>query len=107
MSDFDEKSALTDDPGLRDLLAHYVELWLADREAWRDRVTDGDKRDLTRLHGELLAAGWIELRTAFPIPTQAGQVPLSYRATTAGRSALRDAEGLAGSCDVNVARILE
>ena len=43
MVDIDERDVLSEEPALRVLLQHYVELWLADREAWRDRVVDDAK----------------------------------------------------------------
>ena len=72
---------------LRRLLCHYAQLGTADRESWQGRVMELDDlppRDLSRLHGELLAQGWVELN--------AGATPACYRVTLPGLRAYRGAE---------------
>ena len=48
------------------LLTHYADLGAADREAWQDRrmALEGvESRELVRLHGQLIACGWLEQNT--------------------------------------------
>ena len=76
------------------LLTHYAELGAADREAWQDRCMDleGAKpRDLVRLHGQLLARGWLEQNTGATPVLKPGAVAACYRVTAAGLRALRQA----------------
>jgi hypothetical protein len=81
------------DRDLLELLAHYAGPALLDREAWQDRVMarEGvEARQLARLHGALLAAGWVEQNTGV---TAAGRVGAAcYRATSAGLKALKRAQ---------------
>ena len=88
----DELDGLRDVPALRDLLAHYTTLAANDKQAWHDRhKPEGESpRALSRLHGELIANGWIELNPAFAVTG-------CYRATRAGIKALERAE--TGSVD--------
>jgi len=90
-----ELERLRDAPGLFALLTHYTDLAAADRQAWHDRrmQLDGcDARQLTRLHGELIAHGWLELDvTSVPQP-RAGAVPACYRVTREGLRALKQIE---------------
>jgi hypothetical protein len=76
------------------LLSHSADLGATDREAWQDRLTDlegVEPRDLVRLHGQLLACGWVEQNTgATPVP-RPGVVAACYRVTAAGLRALRQA----------------
>jgi hypothetical protein len=81
---------LRDEEPLRRLLAHYVEAGATDREAWQDRLMEFDGLQppaLARLHGELLAYGWLEMNVAAPPALGTGVVPQCYRATAAGRRA--------------------
>lgn len=73
------------DPALLALLQHYAPHGMDDREKWRERVHewhDASPRDLSRWHGELIAAAWIEQNT--------GQTYGCYRLTQAGRRVLRE-----------------
>ena len=76
------------------LLSHYADLGAADREAWQDRRMDlegVEPRDLVRLHGQLIACGWLEQNTGTtPVP-RPGAVAACYRVTAAGLRALRQA----------------
>jgi hypothetical protein len=77
---------------LHDLLGHYAERARPDRQAWQDRVCEQQglsPRDLVKLHGELLAYGWIEQNTGLAPVLAPGQVPQCYRVTTAGLKALK------------------
>ena len=82
-------------PPLHALLTHYAQLGAADREAWQDRVmaVDGvDARDLVRLHGLLLAMGWLDQNTGNTPRHKPGVVAACYRATPFGYRALRHLE---------------
>jgi hypothetical protein len=70
---------------LQALLAHYRPAADGDRDAWRPRpaaLAGLRAADLVRLHGELLAFGWLEQDT--------GAAVCQYRLTAAGRRALRE-----------------
>jgi hypothetical protein len=90
---FDELERLRDAKELFDLLTHYQELGAADRQIWQDRLTEMDgvePRQLVKLHGELLAYGWLEQNTGLTPPsTTAGGAAGCYRITTAGIRALK------------------
>ena len=76
------------------LLTPYAELGAADREAWQDRRMglDGvEPRDLVRLHGQLLARGWVEQNTGATPVLRPGALAACYRVTAAGLRALRQA----------------
>lgn len=80
---------------LRQLLAHYSSAAEPDREVWQDRrmeLEGADARELTKLHGELIASGWVEQNTGYSGGAQAGKVAGCYRATSAGIRALKVAE---------------
>src|SRR4051794_22159148 len=90
---FDELERLCDAPELQLLLARYAE-GAADREAWQDRlmhIEGVEARGLVKLHGELLAYGWVEQNTGNTPVLRSGEAPCSYRITPAGRRALRQA----------------
>jgi len=77
---------------LSDLLTHYGDLGRADRETWQDRVLSlagTEARELARLHGELLAYGWLEQNTGATPVLRAGTVAGCYRITLAGMRALK------------------
>ena len=48
-----------------------------------------EPRELVRLHGELLAHGWVEQNTGASLAQRPGTVPACYRVTAAGVRALR------------------
>jgi hypothetical protein len=85
---------LRESEALARLLTHYADLGAADREAWQDRLMDlegVERRELVRLHGQLLACGWLEQNTGTtPVP-RPGAVAACYRVTAAGLRALRQA----------------
>lgn len=89
---FDELDRLREHEHLYRLLDHYAQHGQADREAWQDRVMElegVEPRDLVRLHGELLACGWVEQNTGHTPGSQPGAVAGCYRATAAGLRALK------------------
>jgi hypothetical protein len=91
---FDELDRLRGDEALRRLLAHYTRAGASDREAWQDRLMgleDVAPRELVRLHGELIAHGWVEQNTGVTPVRQRGVVGGCYRATAAGMRALKQA----------------
>ncbi len=80
----DDLDRLRNNPRLLQLCKHYADLGKLDREAWQNRLMEMAEvgpRDMVRLHGELIAFGWIEQNT--------GEVPICYRITPAGLRALR------------------
>jgi hypothetical protein len=86
---FDEQVRLSDDGNLLWLLEHYAAV--EERETWLDRVMNLngiEPAELTRLHGELIAYGWVEQNTGVLARVEAGACLASYRSTPAGRRAL-------------------
>jgi hypothetical protein len=92
----EEVQRLTVDDRLYRLLDHYGSAVGDDREAWADRVNDweGGAIDLTRCHGVLLAAAWVEWNARPTATPAAGKVPACYRLTTAGRQVLKRARAV-------------
>jgi hypothetical protein len=88
---FDELERLRDSADLIGLLEHYAGLAGPDRQAWHDRrmQLDGcEAKQLTRLHGELLAYGFLEQNTGVVPVARKGEAPGCYRVTRAGIKAL-------------------
>jgi hypothetical protein len=91
---FDELERLRGVKELFALLQHYRQVGDADREAWQDRVVElegVEPRQLVKLHGELLAYGWLEQNTGLTPVLRAGAAANCYRITTAGIRALKQA----------------
>jgi hypothetical protein len=97
------------------LLTHYADLGAADREAWQDRrmgLEGVEPRDLVRMHGQLLARGWLEQNAGATPALRPGVVAACYCVTAAGRLALRQArdgdpaedERLAEACAAGAGR---
>ena len=89
---FHELDCLRESPELQRLLGHYAEAGAADRDAWQDRLMglEGvEARELVRLHGLLIAFGWVEQHTGNTPTCRPGAVPGCYRVTTAGLRALK------------------
>ena len=90
---FDEMDRLRTGKELHELLQHYHTRAGGDRQVWQDRLQEiqgVNARDLARLHGELIAYGWLEQNTGgIPVP-KVGAAPACYRITTAGIRALRE-----------------
>jgi hypothetical protein len=90
---FDEIEQLRNDRHLFALLAHY-EAVAVDREAWQDRLGEiegVEPREMTRLHGELIAQGWIEQNTGNTPHVRRGVVASCYRIAVPGVRALKKA----------------
>lgn len=91
---FDELQRLREAKELFDLLSHYAELGAADRQVWQDRRADLDgvePRTLIKLHGELLAYGWLEQNTGSTPVLRPGIAANCYRITPSGIRALKQA----------------
>lgn len=91
---FDELERLRDAKELYDLLRHYQQVGEADRQAWQDRLAEMEgiePRQLVKLHGELLAYGWLEQNTGLTPVLRAGAAANCYRITSAGLRALKQA----------------
>jgi hypothetical protein len=96
---FDEMDRLRDVKELCRLLTHYQECAAGDRHAWQDRLLEMggvEPRELVKLHGELLAYGWLEQNTGATPVLRPNAAPGCYRITAAGVRALKqvDAEGV-------------
>jgi hypothetical protein len=88
---FDEMERLRDSAELFGLLEHYAELAGPDRQAWHDRrmqLDNCEAKQLTRLHGELMAYGWLEQNTGVVPAARKDEAPGCYRVTRAGIKAL-------------------
>jgi hypothetical protein len=89
---FDEMDRLRDVKELCRLLSHYGECAAGDRQAWQDRLPEMEgvlPRELVKLHGELLAYGWLEQNTGATPAPRLNAAPGCYRITTAGVRALK------------------
>jgi hypothetical protein len=101
----EDADRLRDEEPLRRLLAHYVKAGKDDKETWQDRLMELEGMPasaLARLHGELIAFGWVEMNLGAALALRSGVVPQCYRATAAGRRALREVK--AGQSDQVEAR---
>ncbi len=88
---FNELERLRDGAELQTLLVYYVTLAGPDRQVWQDRRMEMDgceAKQLTRLHGELMAYGWLEQNTGVVSAARRGEAPGCYRVTRAGIKAL-------------------
>jgi hypothetical protein len=89
---FDELDRLRDVKELFALLLHYQQMGEADRQAWQDRLAElegVEARQLVKLHGELLAYGWLEQNTGLTPVLRVGAAASCYRITPAGLRALK------------------
>lgn len=89
---FEELDRLRDVKELFALLTHYQQLGESDRQVWQDRLTELNgvgTRELVKLHGELLAYGWLEQNTGLTPVLRPGAAANCYRITTAGIRALK------------------
>jgi hypothetical protein len=88
---------LASDQRLFRLLEFYDQSAGDDREIWLDRVMDWDgatAAQLSRWHGTMLAATWVEINLGVTPALAPGRVAGCYRVTPAGRRALKRARGL-------------
>jgi hypothetical protein len=77
----DDLGRLRGNPRLQQLLAHYADACAAGGDAWQDRLARLDgacPRELTQLHGELIAFGWVEQNTGNTTPLKPGAVAACY-----------------------------
>jgi hypothetical protein len=89
----DEMNRLRSVERLCELLQHYAEVAMPDRQAWQDRIAElsgAGPREMVQLYGELLAYGWLEQNTGLISAASGGSVPACYRITLAGIRALRN-----------------
>ncbi len=97
---FNELVLLRDNPSLFAVLSHYAALAGPDRQAWQDRRMQQEGcegREMTRIHGELIAYGWVEQNTGMTPVLRKGEAPACYRVTSAGLRALKQVK--AGEID--------
>lgn len=84
---FDFAGRLRDNARLLALLGRYAEPAIPDQAAWRDRVMEldgADPREVTTLHGELIAFGWVEPNPGHVRVRADGTPGECYRATAHG-----------------------
>ena len=84
---FDELDLLRESLDLQRLLSHYTKAGEADSEAWQERLMalEGvETRELVKLHGLLIAFGWLDQNTGNTSHGQLRTVPSCYRVTSAG-----------------------
>lgn len=85
--------ALRDDPRLHGLLLTYSKMKKQKPDAdWHDRIMEMDgvsEEELNKLHGLLLASGWMETRVHGDAFRTAGKLEACYRITPDGNAALR------------------
>jgi len=89
---FDAIERLRDSRPLSLLLTHYADLGTEDRQIWQDRLMqlEGvEAKELTQLHGDLIAQDWVELNAGFVDIARPGVVGSCYRVTAAGVRALK------------------
>ena len=94
---FDEMERLREGKELSALLQHYREVGEVDRQAWQDRLGElegVEPRQLVKLHGELLAYGWLEQNTGITPVLRLGAAASCYRITSAGIRALKQVQAL-------------
>jgi hypothetical protein len=87
---FDDLDWLRGNVKLRRLLNHYAQPTLENQEVWQDRLMSLDGAEagpMVKLHGDLLAFGWIEQNSGFTT-NQPDGVAACYRITAAGQKAL-------------------
>jgi hypothetical protein len=92
----DELDRLRSNTYLASLLAHYNHLAEVEPENWQDRLMQMEgvtSTEMSKLHGQLIAFGWIEQNTGHLSVLRPGEVPLCYRITAAGRKANKLASG--------------
>jgi hypothetical protein len=91
---FDELDRLRDNLQLAGLLSYYARLGEPDISIWQDRLMQMEgvtSTELSRLHGQLIAFGWIEQNTGQVSVLRPGEVPHCYRITPSGQKALKRA----------------
>jgi hypothetical protein len=84
---FDDSLRLQENPHLLSLLSHYAQQGAEDRATWRNRLMEMDgvePKQLTVLHGELIAFEWIEQNTGQALMLANGTLSACYRITLNG-----------------------
>jgi hypothetical protein len=102
----DDLERLRVNEDLQRLLGHYAEAGAAQPEAWQDRVMhlEGvEPRDLTKLHGQLLAYGWLDQNTGLTPVLKPGVTACCYRVNREGVRALKQTLGTS-ICESDAAR---
>ena len=87
---YNELERLRDNAPLQLLLGHYAEPGVAAPGEWQDRAIElpgVESRLLSRLHGQLLAHGWVEQDTYHPSSPGAQPYRTRYRITEPGLQA--------------------
>ena len=100
---FDEMALLENGTDLQRLLGHYGDLGKPDRQVWQDRLMELDgvePRELARLHGELLAYGWLEQNTGITDGARPGSAAACYRISPAGVRALKELRSAARAMEI-------
>jgi hypothetical protein len=98
---FDDSVCLRENPQILALLSHYAQLGSEDRETWRDRLLQMEglaPKQLSVLHGELIALDWIEQNSGQAIPLKDGTISACYRITPRGLREYRQFHGI--ECEV-------
>jgi hypothetical protein len=83
----DESQRLREDHHLLSLLSHYAEQGTEDRATWRDRLMQMEgveAKELSALHGSLMAFDWIEQNTGQAVMLANGTLSACYRITLNG-----------------------
>lgn len=83
---FDDLERLRENPHLVELLAHYANLGKQDRSVWQQRLMEMegiDSKELSKLHGDLIAFDWIEQNPGRD-STTGGILASLYRVTSQG-----------------------
>jgi hypothetical protein len=84
---FDESQRLRENPHLLFLLSNYAQHGAEDWTTWRDRlmqIEGVDAKQLSALHGELIAFDWIEQNTGQASAMKDGVIANCYRITLNG-----------------------
>ena len=84
---FDESGRLRENAHLLALLSNYAQQGVEDRTIWRDRVMQMEgieAKQITALHGELIACDWIEQNTGQARMLPNGILSECYRITLSG-----------------------
>ncbi|MBM4012974.1 MAG: hypothetical protein FJ286_16685 [Planctomycetes bacterium] len=79
------------------LLSHYAQLGSEDRTVWQDRLMQMEgieAKQLTVLHGELIAFDWIEQNTGHAVGRPDGTLSGCYRVTQNGLREYRRIQGI-------------
>jgi hypothetical protein len=87
MTMFDESQHLQENPHLLALLSHYAQQGTEERATWRDRLMQMEgvePKQLSVLHGDLIAFDWIEQNMGQAICRPDGTLSACYRITLNG-----------------------